>query len=238
MSIGHFHLQTFIVMLWNKVRKTIITLNLFENVNKPQPPEEELRTQRRWTRVYLLILILTLTIITIYTAFTYQTQVIPVSNPTLNDYKNFKQSVDCSCTNLSIPYEIFIDLNVSFHKICSSTFINQHSNWTTMLYSAFSHQVNITDNITTFQRMALPHFQALKTMCEIVNQIINNEISLFLNSTFISTRMVDFNIFYQQINAILDDFKSNIVSSNFLLSFQLIRGMYVGNSLISAYGTN
>jgi hypothetical protein len=220
------------------LREVIVTFNLFENVDKPHPSEEELRTQRRWTRVYLVLLTVILIIVMLLTALTDQAKPITVDKPTLNDYKKFEERVDCPCTNLSIPYHIFIDLNVSFHDVCSSSFIDRGSNWTTMLYSAFSHKINTEDNSTTFQRMALSHFQALRAMCETATQTAKNELSLFLNSTFVSASVIDVDVFQKQINATLSDFKSNSMSSNFLHSLQLSRGIYSSNGFISAFGTN
>jgi hypothetical protein len=211
-------------------------LNSFKIVDKPHPAEEELRAQRQWTRVYLIILILTLGIVMIFTAFTYQTETITVDKPTLNNYRNFEQSVDCPCTNSTIPYDIFIDLNMSFHDVCSSTFIEKSSNWTTMLYSTFLYHTG--GNVTTFQRMALSFFLALQVMCETSIQTVKNERSLFLNSSFVSTSMMEFDLFHKQIDATLSNFKSNAVSSNFYRFLQIVRGLYSSSGFFSAFGTN
>ncbi|CAF3568586.1 unnamed protein product [Adineta steineri] len=224
--------------LGNKLSTIMITLNLFENVDKPHPPEEELRTQRRMTRVYLFILILTLGIITWITALTYQTKTIPMNKPTFDVYQSLEQLADCPCANVSIPYHTFINLKMSFHEVCSSDFTDLHSDWMAMLYSSFLHEINSEDNVPTFQRMALSHFQALRVICETIRHSANTELSLFLNSTFVSTSMINFDIFHQQIDATLFNFKSNSVSSNFRYSLELIRGVYSGSAFISAFGTN
>jgi hypothetical protein len=238
MSTGCYNVRILIVLVWNKVRESVITLNLFENVDKPHPPEEEIHIQRRSTRIYLVIIILILAIIMLFTALTYQTNTITVNKPTINVYRNFEHPIDCPCTNLSIPYHIFLDLDLSFHEICSSSFIDQRSDWMAMLYAAFSYQLNAEDNVNTFQRMALSHFQALQVMCNTATKTIKNELSLFLNSTLVSTHIIDFDVFEKQINATLFDFKSSSASSHFLQSFQLIRAMFFSNGFISAFGTN
>ena len=238
MRIGCFPFRALIVLLWNKVREIIITLNLFENVDKPLPPEDELRTQRRSTRVYLVLIILILAVLFLSTALIYKTNTITVYKPTLDIYRNFNQQLDCPCTNLSIPYHIFINLNFSFHKICSSSFVDQQSEWMSMLYDAFSDQVNLTSNRNIFQRMALSNFQVLRMMCEIVTKTIQSELSMFFNSTLISTHIIEFDLFENQINVTISEFKSNSMSSSFLRSFQLIRAMLFSNGFISAFGTN
>ncbi|CAF1152540.1 unnamed protein product [Adineta steineri] len=224
--------------LGNKLSTIMVTLNLFENVDKPHPPEEELRTQRRMTRVYLFIVILTLGIITWITALTYQTKTISMDKPTFDVYKSLEQLVDCPCANVSIPYHTFIDLKMSFHKVCSSDFTDLHSDWMAMLYSSFSHEIKSEDNVITFQRMALSHFQALRVICETSMHSAKTELSLFLNSTFYSTSMVELDVFQKQIDATLLNFKSHSLSSNYIHSLELIRGMYSNNVFISAFGTN
>ncbi|CAF0942861.1 unnamed protein product [Adineta steineri] len=224
--------------LGNKLRTIMVTLNLFGNVNKPLPPEEELRTQRRMTRVYLFIVILTLGIVTWITALTYQTKTIYMNKPTFDVYQSFEELVDCPCANVSIPYHTFIDLKMSFHEVCSSDFIDLDSDWMAMLYSSFSHEIKSEDNVPTFQRMALSHFQALRVICETTRHSADTELSLFLNSTFVSTSMIGSDVFYQQIHATLFNFKSNSLSSNYIHSLELIRSMYSNNVFISAFGTN
>jgi hypothetical protein len=75
--------RAFITIVSGKVRPIIVTLNLFENVDKPLPPEAELYAQRRWTHVYLVILALLISIIGLFTLFTYQTNTITINKPTL-----------------------------------------------------------------------------------------------------------------------------------------------------------
>ncbi|UJR24272.1 hypothetical protein I4U23_027239 [Adineta vaga] len=170
---GCFRIRTYLVVIWKKVRQVFDTLNLFENVNKPSPPEDELHAQRQWTRVYILILISTISIIVLVTLFTRETKTITINKPTLEIYKDFRQSVDCLCTNLSIPYYTFIDLNPSFHDICSSDFIMSRSDWTTMIYKTYLDAIDIPLDFTKydstaifkFQGAAVLHFQALQGIC-------------------------------------------------------------------------
>ncbi|CAF0943284.1 unnamed protein product [Adineta steineri] len=205
---------------------------------RPHPPEEELRTQRRMTRVYLFIVILAIGIITWITALTYQTKTISMNEPTFDVYQSLEQLADCPCANVSIPYHTFIGLKMSFHEVCSSDFTDLHSDWMAMLYSSFLHEIKSEDNVPTFQRMALSHFQALQAICETSMHSAKTELSLFLNSTFYSTSMIGSDVFQKQIDATLFNFKSNSLSSNYNHSLELIRSMYSSNAFISAFGTN
>ncbi|CAF1152487.1 unnamed protein product [Adineta steineri] len=50
--------------------------------------------------------------------------------------------------------------------------------------------------------------------------------------------MIEFDVFQKQIDDTLLNFKSNSLSSNYIHSLELIRGMYSNNVFISAFGTN
>ncbi|CAF1237186.1 unnamed protein product [Adineta ricciae] len=233
-----FPIKPLIIKLYKKMYRIMTELNVFENVNKSHPPEEELHTQRRLTRVYIFTFIIILIIILIYIAFIYQTKVITLNKLTFDYYKNYEQLIDCPCTNITIPYHIFINLNISFHEVCSSDFINSHSKWKNMLYSSFSHEITLENKTITFQRMAFAHFQALQIICERIIHVAQNELSIFLNSQFLSISLMKSDVFSKQIDNIFFNFKSNLLSSNYLFVLELIRNIYSSNAYISAYGTN
>jgi len=86
--------------------------------------------------------------------------------------------------------------------------------------------------------MAMIHFQAIQVMCEIANKTINNELTLFLDSNLVSVETIKFDRFEKKINATLSNLLHDIIPSNLLHSLQLIRSMYSGNGLISAFTTN
>ncbi|UJR17374.1 hypothetical protein I4U23_004269 [Adineta vaga] len=86
--------------------------------------------------------------------------------------------------------------------------------------------------------MALAHFQSIEIICETVIRVAKNELSIFLNSTFISTSMIEYDVFQKQIDATMVNFKTNSLSSNYLLALELIRAIYSTNAFISAFGTN
>jgi hypothetical protein len=208
-NTGHLSVRKYIIKIWRKVREVIITSNIFENVDKPNPPEEELCAHRKWTRVYIVILILIIGNIVLFTTLIYQMNTIIINKPTLDLYRNLPYSAVCPCTNLSIPYHTFIDLNASFHDVCSSVFIQRKNSWITILHAFYQNQINKKRNIRTFQDMAFLHFQALQIICDASIQTVKSELDLFLNSTFVSVRVIELNLFEKQINITLSNLFSH-----------------------------
>ncbi|CAF1041737.1 unnamed protein product [Adineta steineri] len=215
-----------------------MTLNMFENVDKPNPPDEELNVQRKWTRAYIVVLIVIMASVIYITMLSYQTVTTIVDKPTLDEYANLPKSADCLCTNLSIPYHTFINFNPQFHEICKSHFIELNGEWMSLLYDSYKYQRFNKRNLRTFQRMALFHFQAIQAMCRMAVMAVNNELTLFLNSTLTTVEILEPDLFENKINTTINNFCLNTMRSTFLYPLQLIRNMYSGNGLISAIGTN
>ncbi|CAF4262009.1 unnamed protein product, partial [Adineta steineri] len=198
--VGHFSIRTFIVNVWRKSHQYITTLNIFENVDKPNPSDEELNAQRKWTRAYIVVLIVIMTSVVYITMLSYQTVTTIVDKPTLDEYANLPKSADCLCTNLSIPYHTFINFNPQFHEICKSHFIEPNGEWMSLLYDSYKYQRFNKQNLRTFQRMALFHFQAIQAMCRMVIMAVNNELTLFLNSTLTTVEILESDLFEKKIN--------------------------------------
>lgn len=234
---GHF-IAVRVRIIRTKILNALFTLNLFENVDKPNPPEHELIAQRLWTRVYLLVLAILLSFVIIFTLFSYQPDTTIINKPTLKIYNDLPSSVDCPCILLSIPYYTFVNINQSFHDVCSSDFVNQDSMWTFMLFKAFLNSGNERANISSFSRMSLLHFQALKVLCTTANRVVHNQVALFLNSSLTSARMMELDQFQNQINAAISNLLSDTIPSRFMHQLELVRGISSRDSLVSAFGTN
>ncbi|CAF1193541.1 unnamed protein product [Adineta steineri] len=224
--------------MWIKSHQYITTLNIFENVDKPNPSDEELNAQRKCTRAYIVVLVVIMASVIYITMLSYQTVTTIVDKPTLDEYANLPKSADCLCTNLSIPHHTFINFDPQFHEVCKSHFIELNGEWMSLLYDLYKDQRDNKRNLRTFQGMAIFHFQAIQAMCRMVIMAVNNELTLFLNSTLTTVEILELDLFEKKINAIINNFCLNTMRSSFLYSLQWIRNMYSGNGLISALATN
>ena len=103
---------------------SIKTLNLF------QTRETGVDEQKIYTRIYLVLLVSSLSIILFYTATVERTITKTHWSPTVEDYEQLVQlyshNLICPCTQLSVPYGEFItELQVdAFHHACAKDMIS------------------------------------------------------------------------------------------------------------------
>ena len=114
----------------------LLMLNLFDDESNDI---DKIYYQRISTRVYLLVLSISVSIITIYTIFSngIERESFPVASQ--DEYNNFTRfntkSFECPCENISIEYKDFIEINTTFHAVCSSDFVSRQ--WRDYLFDDF-----------------------------------------------------------------------------------------------------
>ncbi|CAF1483070.1 unnamed protein product [Adineta ricciae] len=111
--------------LLRKLRLYTVNFNIFSSI-PPSDDQYELQTQRISTRLFIILLALSLIILILYTSLINGTQTVNVDSPTmaryLQLYSTYPQTLSCDCKQISINYAIFVHLNYSLHQICSSVF--------------------------------------------------------------------------------------------------------------------
>ncbi|CAF3330590.1 unnamed protein product [Rotaria sp. Silwood2] len=75
-------------------------------------------------RLHLLLLLITLYEIFISSVFIPKTITVQIPNPSLSTYeylsKHYSNSLQCSCSQISISYPSFLTIEPRFHYLCSS----------------------------------------------------------------------------------------------------------------------
>ena len=143
----------------------------------------------------------------------------------------------CPCSQVSITYSSFIDFQCSFHPVCTSEFLTD--SYLQQLFEIYQ-QLNVRDataNAFTLQGTIFSHFQALRILCDLAKDAVQDARQHYLTSSIIFTSMTDQNLFETQINASLARFQSTL-SGEFLSNLQLFRGIAQGNAFVSLYSTN
>ena len=74
-------------------------------------------------------------------------------------------------------------------------------------------------------------------MCNLVREAVSAAQSIFLNSTLITSQIVDQEEFELDTFAVIQQFQQDL-PSNFLQQFQMVRAINQANGLISVYSTN
>ncbi|CAF3692114.1 unnamed protein product [Adineta steineri] len=221
-----------------QIRTRLEEFNVFENPYHTR----NIHRERLATRLYVVILCISLFILIIYTTITYSVTTFTVQNPSLDQFKQMQQrygsyALNCPCTQLANVYSSFVDLKCSFHQVCTSQFVSKpYLQELYRLYNALD-VTNAAMNVFTLQGTVFIHFQSLLVLCNLGQDAVNDARQKFLASSFISTNMIDFQLFDKLINSSLTSFLGTLPNS-FLNALQLIRGMTQANGLVSTYTTN
>ncbi|CAF1470926.1 unnamed protein product [Adineta steineri] len=171
--------------LHHRLRRFLINLNLFET----DLTDEQTITIQRWsTRIYIMLLFSTMTILLVYDALAVKTQQIEVRNPSLKTYLELQNTYDtnviCPCTEISASYRSFAEIIPTYHEICSSVFVSQK--WIDMLFNDQTSMRYVLD----FRATATNQFQVLRELCKFSQTTINNDIQAFYDDVIISAYLL------------------------------------------------
>ena len=222
------------------IRKWLGNLNAFDGLRRNTA--NYIEEQRRATYIYYFLLLAAILIVGIYNSFDRSTVTYTMTNPSFKQYQQFQMqysadTVNCPCSQFSITYSSFIDIDCDFHPVCRSAFISHaYLQELFQAYNALGTRYP-KDDAFTLQGTIFSHFQALFSLCNLATDDVADARQRYLTSSFILTAMVDHNLFDKQTNASLTQFKSTL-SNEFLNNLQLVRGMTQSNALMSLYSTN
>ncbi|UJR11723.1 hypothetical protein I4U23_015904 [Adineta vaga] len=209
-------------------------LNIFDSESDDI---QTIRRERISTRIYLLVLLISVCIISIYTIFSTRITNIYISNPSEEEFNNLlmanNKTLTCPCSKIAIEYKYFIEFDPIFHDICSNDSISIRR-WSQYLFGNIKlyeyHQRDIRVRGGSY-------FTFLMTLCTISQTIINNAIDQFLNETFISTKIMLKSDFDIQIDNIILQFQQ-MTLAKFARSVKLQRDIINGNAFVSSYSLN
>ncbi|CAF1091727.1 unnamed protein product [Adineta steineri] len=221
--------------LYYKATFLFLNLNLFPSV-PPAINEHQLRTQRISTRLFISLLIISLSILLLYTSLINITETVNVKAPSIIKYEelynSYSETLTCECTQISINYEKFIQIQYTLHQVCHSDFVTQ--TWFNYLATSPGHGTSFYD---TFRLTGTFTFQALYTLCVLVDETILNRLSQFYSSQYVSAYVTPSNVFQLQTKSFISQFISS-TTNEFLLSLAMIRKTTQSNALLSAQFTN
>ncbi|CAF4327728.1 unnamed protein product [Rotaria sp. Silwood2] len=193
--------------------------------------------QRLVNRLHLVFLLLTLFFIFTFSAFKPKSITVQILKPSLSKYKDLLQdhsdSLQCSCSQISILYETFLSIEPHFHDLCLSQFISDE--WIHYIYGEgnLSRRFSFDD----YRYSAPGQFLSLSSLCKLSQEKVNHTLSLFLTSYFINSQLLSENLLIEQIEIILNRLQST-ASKSFLNIFNLIREVIGSNMIMSAWITN
>ena len=122
-------------LLPNYIQHAILNLNLFQS-QTPRTPTNIFREQLL-TRLFVLLMTISSIAAGFYTFLVVQNQVVTIAHPSLVTYQqlynDYSDTLQCPCSQLSVPYGTFLNVTFVLHQVCSSDFVS--STWLDYLES-------------------------------------------------------------------------------------------------------
>jgi hypothetical protein len=216
------------------VKNYLLNLNFFESSddNTDREDEHQRRSNIIATRVYLIVLVLALIIITLIFALSLQTVIVTVEHPSKLQFEILPPNAHCPCSRMSIPYGEFTSIQWTFHQVCSSDFVSDR--W---IEAMFSYSNSTYFYYTDFRTYGSAQFQALASFCRLSQAGVIQTTSLFYLTSLISAQVQSEAVFQLQVQASISQFQL-IAPNEFVKQLKLVREMIMADGLISALQTN
>ena len=219
---------------WRAPITYIKQLNLFPS----KPPSNDpilLKNQRLSTRIFIVLIGISLTILIVYTSTVEVTKLIQVSSPSYHNYQDiYRQHSDtvlCTCTEIAIDYQSFLNITYEFHQICNSLFV------TTKWMDVFSAHSESSLSVYEFRVTGRQQFQALISLCSLSNETIVSSLEQFYPKKYVSSVVIPEEQFRLQSNALIEEFILS-VTNKFGESLEVIRDMTQANGFTSGSSSN
>ncbi|CAF1503361.1 unnamed protein product [Adineta ricciae] len=213
------------------LHKTLNELNIFE---RSLNDNYQIRYQRYATRLYIILIFISVFIFTTNNFFNIVMHHSTVLNPTESQYltlqRNYLSSLSCPCSSISMSYSTFLKIEPQYHHICFSDIVS--SKWIHRFHGKSSIPGSLSP--MDYHENANVQFQYLANFCHRIRHLIDDATLDFLNDQFVSSTILSPNIFEAQIKLLFEDWKSTI-KNQILRTIDIIRATTHGNQLISPW---
>ena len=164
--------------------------------------ENEVHHSKSATRCYALCFLLAFVVIFVYTSLYQRTMIQTIQYPSETTFYSYYQIVDsnkftCQCSQTSILYQIFLDINVRYHQVCSSYFISK--TWALVIGRRGDELISLYD-----QPLLSNYFRMLSSLCTLVEQTIVNAIDTLATESLISIQVINPDDFQNRIKVIMN----------------------------------
>ncbi|CAF1565230.1 unnamed protein product, partial [Didymodactylos carnosus] len=174
-----------------------------------------------------------------YTSLTATTQTVTVKEPSITQYtqiyEKYSKTVSCPCSTIIVPYANFLQLQPTYHQICSSDFVKQK--WFDYIENyAGSDDYHLIYGYD-FRALGPSLMQLLKLFCQLSQSTIIDGMQVFYSTRYATATVTPFELFSTEFDGNIRLFIST-TTNTFISSLQLISGTTQGNELWSFYSTN
>ncbi|CAF1446571.1 unnamed protein product, partial [Rotaria sordida] len=191
--------------------------------------------QIRSTQLFLILVLISLLSVISYASLFIRTHDITLNKFSISDFEQlqtrYPTTFKAICTKVSIPYRKFLNLSVTFHQVCSSSFIRRK--WISSLYlvNATSH------NILDFRTFAFSHYRVLGLLCQVARQTIKDNYHAFNSTNLVERRTFSRSQFNDLTDVLVTNFQKNLLAKE-SRNVKVISSLLAENLLLSALRTN
>ncbi|CAF1662536.1 unnamed protein product, partial [Adineta ricciae] len=217
-----------LLALYKQCKQFIIDLNLYHSARNPATNPYDMYTKILSTRVYITLLLISIFIYTFCLSQITITNTINIEHPTydqyLSLYKTYYQTLSCPCSTLSVRYDQFIRINVSFHPVCDSLYVTLA--WQNYIDSSIHLQ-----NPSPYSPSTISHsFQALANLCNLAKMMLMTGLTDFNGKHFITGKLLSPDALLQESNEALRSFLYGITTS-FIRSISMMQDVTYANGI-------
>ena len=189
----------------------IIQFNLFNTPATDTDPFD-LTTSIISTRVYVLLLGLSMTILIIFIGLQIQIHTVTIHNPSQtiyeNLYSNYPTTLQCPRSQIAIPYRSFLSFSPVYHPVCSSLYLS--ADWINSIEGTIN--LDFAYNYTDFHMVGQGFFTAVASLCSLSQSIVSDRVYFFNQSTLITDDLLPATELMVRAGIIFDQFETTTIA--------------------------
>ncbi|CAF3985031.1 unnamed protein product [Rotaria sordida] len=187
------------------------------------------------TRLFLVLISISLLTVIGYASLTIRTYDVTLNKFSLSDFERlgvlYRSTIKAPCTQVSIPFNKFLNLSSQFHSVCSSPFIRRKWISSLFLFNVTSH------NILDYRTFAFAQYRSLRLLCHLSRRAVNDACRAY-NTTHLIDRNAFSRVQFNEIASILvANLKRNVLT-NEKRTANVVSMITAQNQLLSALRTN
>ncbi|CAF3282439.1 unnamed protein product [Rotaria socialis] len=159
---------------------------------------------------------------------------VTVYSPSIKQYENlynqYPNTLQCPCSNISIPYDTFIQVTPIQHQVCTSNFVQPW--WYESISPVENNNTSLNSSIYISS-----YFQTMAVLCELTKLKLDDKIRQFSSTIFVSSQLFHQQLISIQANYLLQTLISSTITE-FNDIFALISSVIQANQYISGRQTN
>ena len=155
--------------------------------------------ERKTTRLFVLLLVFIACILALYVNLFQTVKINVVHNPSQTVYRDLQDKypdiLECPCTNKDIKLRKILQINVTYHQICSSGFVSP----------LFFGQLATFDTTNThqydFMTMSGVYFTHVLLLCQLVEEYASSTYDVYLNDVFTTSKLMTSDKFQEKLQS-------------------------------------